>query len=631
MNNTTLFLVMGMGLFCGYAWGAASDNPGDLNGDLRVDVADFAILAENWLRDYTPPTELPPLEVVSAGITQKAVQVLADVLGLDPTKITIENGVASYLDKTRFQWVPTNPVIDPLIINRLRRGTDMDYKDTTLLFRSFDVAAINAMRPIPDDDALKLTSAALRKARLLPELAKPSFHHNVFTLVNRAENATVAEATLDTQVNYDWAVNNIPVVGPGAKLCVTFDTQGNVTQMLYSARTLRSGEGLIPIASPLAAVRKYIDPKALDSNPIDARLVYYAPPLAQGNAQVLLPYYDVGGTYWGPQGHSADQLRRFVPATVDPHWVPQVKLDVSVSGNLITATATVYGGQAPYSYRWVSSSVDPDMITVNNTTATYQAMPRNTLDETISVVVTDTNGTEMTASETVQVAESTSGYPPAGGISYGTERAVSDMCAANQWDFINAFNSAGVKAEFNYSGQDVWEYDFKYNSEKQELVDSADLVFYLGHGNSGGFTFETQKGDDYLYYPDAHLTWGNKDMEWLCLLSCNVLAGSPAQTWGWTFDGLHLLCGFSTYAYDNPGFGKTFAQSMLANPALPIRAAWFKAYDVSQPSYASARVMGPVGPGGCYSGYDDYFWGKGPVSPDITGADVNELWWITHN
>jgi hypothetical protein len=41
--------------------------------------------------------------------------------------------------------------------------------------------------------------------------------------------------------------------------------------------------------------------------------------------------------------------------------------------------------------------------------------------------------------------------------------------------------------------------------------------------------------------------------------------------------------------------------------------------------------MGPIGPGGCYSGFDDYFWGKGSVGPDIGWEDFNSLWWVDHN
>ncbi len=621
---------MVMGVSGCIALGTASYNPGDLNGDLLVDEGDLAVLSENWLKNYTPPKELPPLEVVSAGVSTEAVAILADVLGLDPKRITIENGVAAYFDKTRFQWVPTNPVTNSTIIERLRRGTELDFRDATLLFRSFDVAAINAMRPISDDEALDRTVTALKKAHLLPQMAKPSFHHSFFSIANR-EGTLVARATLDTQVCFDWAIDTVPLVGPGAKLSITYDTEGTVTQMLYSARTVRRGEGMIPITPPLEAIRKYLGPATPDSSSLDVRMVYYAPPLSRGNASALVPFYEVGGANWGPGGHVSDQLRRLVPATFDPTWIPQITLDVSVSGNLVTATAVVTGGQSPYSYRWVVSSGDSDVMKVNADTISYQAMPRNTLSETISVVVTDTNGMELSDSKTVQVAQSTAGFPAAGGISYGTERAVSDMCADNQAEFINVFNAAGIAKEFNYSGQNVWEYDFKLNPEKQELIDSADLVFYLGHGNSGGFTFETLKGDAYLAHSDARLAWGNKDLEWLCLLSCSVLAGNPAPSWGWTFDGLHLICGFSTKAYDYNGFGSTFANSMLNSPVVPIRMAWFKAYDASQPYYATSRVMGPIGPGGCYSGFDDYFWGKGPVGPDIDGSDFDSLWWIDHN
>lgn len=39
-----------------------------------------------------------------------------------------------------------------------------------------------------------------------------------------------------------------------------------------------------------------------------------------------------------------------------------------------------------------------------------------------------------------------------------------------------------------------------------------------------------------------------------------------------------------------------------------------------------AVVMVPVGPGGILGGYNDYFWGKGPVSVDLRGSNIRGFW-----
>ena len=67
-----------------------------------------------------------------------------------------------------------------------------------------------------------------------------------------------------------------------------------------------------------------------------------------------------------------------------------------------------------------------------------------------------------------------------------------------------------------------------------------------GHGNGGGFTFESNHDDGTLAYADVAGAWGDLDLEWLALLSCQVLKEEWGgqrwwQRWGPSFDGLHLL------------------------------------------------------------------------------------------
>jgi hypothetical protein len=38
--------------------------------------------------------------------------------------------------------------------------------------------------------------------------------------------------------------------------------------------------------------------------------------------------------------------------------------------------------------------------------------------------------------------------------------------------------------------------------------------------------------------------------------------------------------------------------------------------------------MGPIGPGGA-TNCDEYFWGKGPVGPDISKNNI-QGWWVLY-
>ena len=77
------------------------------------------------------------------------------------------------------------------------------------------------------------------------------------------------------------------------------------------------------------------------------------------------------------------------------------------------------------------------------------------------------------------------------------------------------------------------------------------------------------------------------------------------------------------------GFAGTFADYQLGRflilPPIPVRAAWFKAAKEQQPSKVQSVVMGVIGPNGL-SNYNDYFWGNGPVGPDIKGSNIKGYW-----
>ena len=163
-------------------------------------------------------------------------------------------------------------------------------------------------------------------------------------------------------------------------------------------------------------------------------------------------------------------------------------------------------------------------------------------------------------------------------------------------------------------------------------------MFYIGHGNGGGFKFESEHDDDKVNYLDAQGAWGDKDLEWLALLSCEVMKDTYNglkwnQRWGPAFDGLHLILGFQTVANDWSGFGGAFADWTLGRynvlPPMPVAQSWFLAKAQHQPAERIAMIMGPIGPGDCIN-YGDYFVGKGPVGPDFRGSQIKGFWRVRY-
>ncbi len=142
---------------------------------------------------------------------------------------------------------------------------------------------------------------------------------------------------------------------------------------------------------------------------------------------------------------------------------------------------------------------------------------------------------------------------------------------------------------YKWSNANVFEDDFVDNDNN--WVDDVDLVFYEGHGWSGGFTVRPPD-DHYVQYGEVQGRWGDKDLEYMFLLSCSVLSDSTEANWFGAFDGLHLLGGFANTAYDVKGFGTKFATNIVWG--YNYKDSWFKACDSHQPSGVTAKILAEV-------------------------------------
>jgi hypothetical protein len=173
------------------------------------------------------------------------------------------------------------------------------------------------------------------------------------------------------------------------------------------------------------------------------------------------------------------------------------------------------------------------------------------------------------------------------------------------WNRLRAYGWCNFSGNdcYIYGNANAWEEDFKRHDRggtNNYYVDDVDLTFYVGHGNPYYFTFDTPWGagthdDRYLTYQDARLAWGDRDLEWMALLSCQVLADSHELDWVWTMNGLHLLLGFETngwvwhYPTTSNNFGYLFAKYITWNWTLPE--AWFVASDQAMLSGMRAKVL----------------------------------------
>lgn len=586
------------------------------------------------------PDQLPIYEVTpgGGGIPSDAAQQIANALGL-PNNPRQTDGALRFVDEDNFFKVPTKPASGGSAGEDGTAGTAGE---------GFDFDAIQKLPVMDTGQALSKVQGAFSAISNYLTGASSSADHATFEAVDATGNLQ-ANARLDTRVSYSFKLEGLPLLGPGAKAQVIFNAEGKTTSLNVAARALRKGPST-SLISPSEADRRAAEIYRAKNPDITALalenlgLAYYAPPLAQSSVQALYPHYIYGGTVTiGNQ--QVNLLQILVPAISN---APKVSLTVNADGATVVGQASVSGGTPPYSYRWTSSTTDLDLVTQGEygPEITYRVVSRekiSSLMEKLTVEVTDANGLVVMASKTVQVTPALTGevLPQVGGVvDVGIERAVSDLGAANQSGFRNRILSeGGITLRFNWSGTAAWEKDFLNPPTGLDTtyVDNVDLTFYIGHGWGGGFTFEdTTHNDSSLTYTDASGQWGDGDLEWLALLSCQVLKDTHDgkkwwQRWGPAFNGLHLLLGFETNAYDWPNFGGRFADYMLGRNfgfttiTLPVRAAWIQAAAEEQPGSVVTVVMGVYGPGGLTS-YNDFFHGQGAVSPDLRGSDIHGWW-----
>ena len=158
-----------------------------------------------------------------------------------------------------------------------------------------------------------------------------------------------------------------------------------------------------------------------------------------------------------------------------------------------------------------------------------------------------------------------------------------------------------------------------HEGHENDLIDTADFVWYGGHGNPNYITFISDCEDDKLSWLDCvdpimrEGCWGDKDMEWIALQSCDVLS-NPGY-WAAAMKDLHLECGFVTTSADVPNFGKHFGDFLFKDGiydyAHPIWKAWFLATEMDMALDKRCRVVAQND-----DMWQDHIWGQGYVCPD---------------
>ncbi len=514
-------------------------------------------------------------------------------------------------------------------------GKDESGRPTTS--QALDTDALKQLRPIPADTAVKNAANFLQVFGVTGEVTAKAIPSNTELDLADANGRPTASYKLDTSVSYDLTLGGLPLSGPGAKLRVAYSPDGKISQITGATRQLKPGATVAIIAVNEAAegCAALYGKEVRQDTPT---LGYHAPAL--GGAKQIFPVYTCN-----PVGGDAQQANLLLPAVKGS--APTATFEAKLGDGSVRGVATATGGTAPYRFKWSSSTT---VIEKNEGAAVdYFRDSRDKLvGEALTLTVTDANGLTSTATASFAGDGSVKGesIPGGGGfgklaigpVDVGVAQTVDEwQCAQDSgYGFRNAMASKGIATAFAWHGMSAWEEDFKKASAggtDSTYADNVDATWYTGHGNPNGFTFKNNAHDDGAINP-SDADWGNGDLEWLQLESCQVLRDTNGNMdqltrWGGAINGLHMMNGFHTNAICvDGGTGRTFAQLLFPQfglPAFPVRNAWALMAQIKEPSGIRYRSIGNVGAGGV-TNIGDYFWGQGPTGPDITKAARTGMW-----
>ncbi len=197
----------------------------------------------------------------------------------------------------------------------------------------------------------------------------------------------------------------------------------------------------------------------------------------------------------------------------------------------------------------------------------------------------------------------------------------------------NFLVGAGWTPRFRWVNYDAYEKDFKNDALggwQSTYSDAVDLAMVCTHGstafdnkwqkNLSAVYFGSTMDDHYLSPGEAYLGFGDQDLEYLAFDSCAVLADPSVIYWASTFNGLHLMLGFSNNMHVDPYGDGWLWGFFMTHPSYPstVTQSWFSAVDFNQPSDVCARVIAED-----LSNFNEYWWNTWP------DPAVNSEKWIS--
>jgi len=483
------------------------------------------------------------------------------------------------------------------------------------------------------------------------------------TEVYDTETSEITLRPHTADVVYEFHVQGLPVSGPGAKLRVSINGEG---QVVGFHSVLRDAVPAFDVpAHHEDEVRDiFLRQFAGEIESLDVSVEYWAEGEYE-TQQFMEPFYVFRG-YARDEDDVVPLKETRLPAT---EFSPIALIESPAPdetlrpGETTHFRAEVLGGEPPYRFLWHDTS--GELIGEEQEfDAVLEPAERDgvLLPVTVKLTVIDARGSEASTVVTLPVE---GGYQTSG-ASLAGDPGTQEVAAAHnspnddandrelliEWvnaytwqsvlynndtnarGFQNALTAAGWSAHTEWGDWWAWEEDFKRRSSGGTdfiFIDAVDFAFFSGHGSQTKIYFESSIDNRSFAFTNAR--WGGTqngnaseegDLEWIvldaCLTLCHKGSGrwctgsgtSVFDRWDQAFDGLHYVLGFRTICSDVSNRGAIFAKYLLKGWS--VRNAWIRATQATQGSKywgAYLRADARTAPT-----YYDHLPGRGYVSPD---------------
>ena len=476
---------------------------------------------------------------------------------------------------------------------------------------SVDINRLKEFNP-KDIIALVKKATALDQVTVSKDIKTTYSTHGIKMEEQSVDSKEMTSTNIGTIVNVNYSFNNVKLYGQGIKNQFIFESENDASN-IRNLKDLQVTDDVISIFDEKTAL-KIASIFYSNVSEMKAEFCYYG----SKKSEYLIPSYKISGKV-----KDSELIETFIPANVK--YIPLIKfteIDVNAIENEenIDFNLTFLNLKSIEKVQLVSSFgnkyLNKNQVTISVPKNVTQNI-FNTL-KYVDIALTSINihGFSYNISLLVDLSKyiglfkiidmGVVGNGESKIHNYGVEWGESELGATIFSNYINTMDSYGVHKEYVFNSQLSKERNFidlnsSANGLDHRYVDNVDTLAYIGHGAGDGFTFLTSDNDNKLTYLDAEQgnAWGNKNLEFMALMSCQVLKEIHGgllwnQRWGRVFNGLHLICGFQTNA--NTGEHQmlsNFANNQYGNK-MTILNSWLNAANLDQPEGREAVVMGPL-------------------------------------